>query len=140
MNGHVRSPQASPRVTIDTGMRNAFEGWTSRDEIMNNDLSGKFSKHFLASFLFPDEWFRNSGESTRDFDSRFRLVIRAKEHRKDYSMETRSIFNPFTTDDKKTFWCSFGEYFLLYIFFISLYNFYETMKYIFLNSYLYAMT
>lgn len=85
-----------------------------------------FQSIFLAPFLFPDERFRDSGESTRDFDSRFRLVIRAKEHRKDYSMETRSIFNPFTsTDDEKTFWCTFGEYFLLYIFLISLYNFCE---------------
>lgn len=69
------------------GMRNAFEGWTSRNGITDNDLSTDFV-HFLNPFFISK---RIIPEALVN-----RLVIHVKDCGKNYSGEMRPIFYPFS--------------------------------------------
>lgn len=69
------------------GMRNVFEGWTSRNGITDNDLSTDFV-HFLNPFFISK---RIIPEALVN-----RLVIHVKDCGKNYSGKMRPIFYPFS--------------------------------------------
>lgn len=68
------------------GMRNVFEGWTSRNGITDNDLSMDFV-HFLNPFFISKRIIPEAAVN--------RLVIHVKDCGKNYSGKMRPIFYPF---------------------------------------------